>query len=87
MGVVPRIFPFINCDLQEIYIFGHFDDRSAFLICIRSSSTFPGSEPQNSAWSFLSEARDQGFFCYVNGVAFGTHLRMQAGCQGNQPSI
>ena len=31
------------------------------------------------------EISDTGVFCYVNEVILGTHLRMGAGCQGNQP--
>ena len=35
-------------------------------------------------WNFLSDGI-QVFFCYVNEVTFGPHLRMETGCQGNQP--
>ena len=34
-------------------------------------------------WNFLGEERDKGIFCYVNEVPFRKHLRMGAGCQGN----
>lgn len=30
---------------------------------------------------------DQGVFCYDNEVNFGPHLRVEAGCHGNQPAI
>lgn len=28
---------------------------------------------------------DKGIFCYVDEVAYGPHLRMEAGGMGNQP--
>lgn len=41
------------------------------------------TEPKTLGSSY--DESDKGVFCYVTEVNFGPHLRMDAGCQENQP--
>ena len=34
------------------------------------------AQSSSNPWNFLSEESHKGFFCYVNKVTFGLHLRM-----------
>lgn len=45
--------------------------------CLTMSSQCP--------WNLHSAESNEGGFCHGNEVTFGKHLKMEAGCQGNQP--
>lgn len=45
--------------------------------CLTMSSQCP--------WTLHSAESNEGGFCHGNEVTFGKHLKMEAGCQGNQP--
>lgn len=50
------------CDLQEIYTFGHSNDRNTFLTCVSCSSVVPGSQLPNP-WNLLTDKSNECILC------------------------